>query len=80
MDLLLDVQRRRLDDQVRPVGHVLAAPHQLRIKIRIAPLIGRLDRRLHIRRNKRLQLRRRRILPRRLIMRDRIHAQGWFGH
>ena len=44
--LLLDVERRRLDDEVGPVGHVLAAPDELRIEVAVAPLIRLFDRRL----------------------------------
>jgi hypothetical protein len=42
--LLLDVERRRLDNQVGPVLLVLAAPDELRVEIAIAPLIGEADR------------------------------------
>jgi hypothetical protein len=42
--LLLDVERRRLDDQVGPVLLVLAAPDELRVQVAVAPLIGQPDR------------------------------------
>ena len=80
MDLLLDVERRRLDDQIRPVRHILAPPHQLRIEIAITPLVSHLDGPLHPRRDKRLQFRRRRILPRRLVMGERVDGEGFFAH
>ena len=38
MDLFLDVQRRRVDDEVAPVLLVFAAPDELRIEIRVARL------------------------------------------
>src|SRR5437879_5488837 len=40
MDLLLDVERRRLDDEVAPVLLILAAPDELRVEIAVAPLVG----------------------------------------
>ena len=36
MDLLLDVERRRMDDEVAPVLLVLAAPDELRIEVAVA--------------------------------------------
>ena len=41
--LLLDVQGRRLNDEVRPVLGVLAAPDELRVEVAVAPLVGHLD-------------------------------------
>src|SRR5712692_1788092 len=40
MDLLLDVERRRLGDQVAPVLLVLAAPDELGVEVAVAPLVG----------------------------------------
>ena len=80
VDFLLNIQWRRLNDQVRPIRHVLPPPHQLRIKIRIAPLIRHPDGSLHLRRHERLQLRRRRIAARGLIMSQGFDGQGFFGH
>jgi hypothetical protein len=54
--LLLDVERRRLDDQIGPILLVLAAPDELRIEIAVAPLIGEPDRRLVLLVHDRLEL------------------------
>ncbi|MBP6106550.1 MAG: hypothetical protein KBB53_08330 [Steroidobacteraceae bacterium] len=48
VDLLLDVQRRRVDDEVGPVLLVLAAPHELRIEVAVAAPVGHLDRTLGV--------------------------------
>src|SRR5205807_10376430 len=40
LDLLLDIQRRRLDHQVAPVLLNLAAPDKLRVKVAIAPYVS----------------------------------------
>ena len=40
MDALLDVERRRVDDEVGPVLLVLAAPDQLRVQIAVAAFVG----------------------------------------
>ena len=39
MDALLDVERRRVDHEVRDVLLVLAAPHKLRVQVTVAPLV-----------------------------------------
>ena len=65
MHFLLDVERRCLDDQVRPVLFVLPPPHQLRVQIAIAPLIGNLDRVLLVLMHHRLKLSRGDVLARR---------------
>jgi hypothetical protein len=57
--LLLDVERRRLDDQVGPVLLVLAAPDELRVEIAVPPLILFADRRLLLLVHDRLELGRR---------------------
>ena len=43
MDPLLDVQRRDVDLQVRRVLFVLAPPHELRVEVAVAPLVGHAD-------------------------------------
>ena len=43
MHALLDVERRRVDDQVGPVLLVLAAPDQLRVQVAVAAFVGELD-------------------------------------
>ena len=40
MHLLLDVERRRVDDQVAPILHILAAPDQLRVQVAVTPFVG----------------------------------------
>src|SRR4051794_15881207 len=42
VDLLLDVERRHVDDEVRPVLPVLAAPDELRIRQRERAGLGEL--------------------------------------
>ena len=46
VNLLLDIERRRLDDQFGPILLVFAAPDELRVEIAVAPLIGEPDRAL----------------------------------
>ena len=36
VDLLLDVERRRVDDEIAPVLLVLAAPDELRVEVAVA--------------------------------------------
>jgi hypothetical protein len=43
VDLLLDVERRRLDDEVTPVLLVLAAPDELRVQVAVALFVGDAD-------------------------------------
>ena len=43
VDLLLDVERRRMDDEVAPVLLVLAAPDELRVEVAVAALVGDAD-------------------------------------
>ena len=45
VDLLLDVERRRVDDEVGGILPILAAPHQLRIEIAVAAFVGDAHRR-----------------------------------
>ena len=44
VDLLLDVERRRVDDEVAPVLLILAAPDELRVEVAVAALVGDADR------------------------------------
>jgi hypothetical protein len=60
---LLDVERRRLHDQVGPVLLVLAAPDELRVEIAVAPLILFADWRLVLLVHDRFELGRRDIAP-----------------
>src|SRR5438094_1316554 len=68
MDLLLDVERWRLDDEVAPVLLVLAAPDELRIEIAVAPLVGGTPRFLRLLLNDGLVLRGRDVLALRLLV------------
>src|SRR6266508_3899468 len=43
MDLLLNVERWSVNDEVAPVLLVLAAPDELRIEVAVAPLVGDAD-------------------------------------
>ena len=43
VDLLLNVERRRLDDEVAPVLVVLPAPDELRVEVAVAALIRHAD-------------------------------------
>ena len=40
MDPLLDVQRRHVNHEIRPVLLVFPSPHELRVQIAVAPLVG----------------------------------------
>ena len=42
MDFLLDVERRRVDDEIAPVLLILAAPDELRIEVGVARILYRL--------------------------------------
>ena len=71
VDLLLDEQRRGLDDQIGRVLFVLAAPDQLRVEVAVAPLEGDADRRPVLVGHEGLRLGRRRVAPLRRAMRQR---------
>jgi hypothetical protein len=43
VDLLLNVERRRVHHETRPVLLVLAAPDQLRVEVAVAALVGHAD-------------------------------------
>ncbi|MCY4090409.1 MAG: hypothetical protein OXF62_06285 [Caldilineaceae bacterium] len=43
MDALLNVERRRVDDEVGPVLQVLAAPDELGVEVAVAALVGDLE-------------------------------------
>src|SRR5438034_3631994 len=68
MDLLLDVERRRLDDEVAPVLLILAAPDELRIEIAVAPFVGGTPRFLRLLLDDGLVLRGRDVLALRLLV------------
>src|SRR5437667_7066004 len=78
MDLLLDVERRRLDDEVTPVLLILAAPDVLRIQMAVAPLVGGTPRFLRLLLNDGLVLRGRNVLALRLLVLEGLDAlAGW---
>src|SRR5207302_2049537 len=79
MDLLLDVERRRLDDEVAPVLPVLAAPDELRVEIAVAPLVGGAQRLLRLLLDDGLVLGGRDVLALRLFVLDGLDAlAGWW--
>src|SRR5437773_6504551 len=80
MDLLLDVERWRLDDEVAPVLLVLAAPDELRIEIAVAPLVGGAPRLLRLLLNDGLVLGGRDVLALRLLVLEGLDplADRWF--
>jgi hypothetical protein len=43
VDLLLDVERRRVYHEIGPVLLILAAPDQLRVQVTVAALVGHED-------------------------------------
>ena len=43
LDLLLDVERRRMNDEIAPILLILPAPDELGIEVAIAPLVGHAD-------------------------------------
>ena len=74
--LLLDVERRRLDDEIGGVLLVLAAPDELRVEVAIAPLVGHADRRLVLIRDDGVELHRRDVAPRRLVVDEGLDRLG----
>ena len=63
LHLFLDVERRRVDDQVAPVLLVLAAPDELRVEVAVAALVGDADRVLLLLLHDGLIFRRGNVLP-----------------
>ena len=83
VDLLLDVERRGVDDEIAPVLLILAAPDELRIEVAVAALIGHADRALLILLQHGLIFGRRDVLPLRLVVLERFDGLGgglFFGH
>ena len=74
--LLLDVERRRLDHEIGGILLVLAAPDELRVEVAVAALIGNTDRRLVLIRNDGVELRRRDVAPRRLVVDEGLDGLG----
>src|ERR1022692_3777370 len=62
MDLLLDVEGRRVDDEIAPILLVLPPPHELRIQIPVAALVRHPHRTRFVLVENGLELRRRDIL------------------
>ena len=73
--LLLKIDRRRLDDEVGPVGYVLAAPDELRVQVRVTPLELRTNRLAFLRRKHGLKLGRRDACAR-VVMREGLNGGG----
>ena len=76
VDLLLDVEGRRLHDEVGPVLIVLAAPDELRIEVAVAALVGDPDRALLGPAHHRPVLGGRDVLPRRLAVGEALDLPG----
>src|SRR6266568_6582380 len=72
MHLLLDVERRRLHDEIAPVLGVLATPDELRIQIAVPPLVRDLDRALLLFAQDGLVLGVRNVLPRGRAVLERL--------
>ena len=77
--LLLDIERRRLDDQIGFVLLVLAAPNELRVEIAVAALVRDADRRLLLVRQNRVVFRRRDIAPPRLVVDECLDLDRLLG-
>lgn len=73
LDLLLNTERRSVDDEVAPILLVLPAPDELRIKVSVAR-IAYLLRRLLLFFQNRLVFRRRNVFPLGLAMLQRFDA------
>ncbi len=72
MDLLLDVERRRMDHQIGPVLLVLAAPDELRVEVAVAALVGHADRALLLLLHHRLEFGRGNVLALGLVVLERL--------
>src|SRR3990172_9780536 len=73
VDLLLDVERRRVDHEVAPVLLVLAAPDELQVQVAVAGLIGDAHRVLRLLLQHRLVFRGRDVPARRLLVAERLY-------
>ena len=72
MDLLLDVERRGMDDEIAPVLLVLAAPDELRVEVAVAALVGDADRVLLVLLQDRLVFGGGDVLPLGLVVLERL--------
>ena len=82
VDLLLDVERRSVDDEVAPVLLILPAPDELRIEVGVARIAHRL-RGLLLLFQHGLVLGRRDVLPLGLVVLERFDGSwrcGFLGH
>ena len=73
MDFFLNVKRRRIDHEVRPILLVLAAPYQLRVQIAIAAFVCDFYRGLMFLLHHGLKFRSRNIPALCLIVGERLH-------
>ena len=83
VDLFLDVDRRRVDDEVGPVLLVLAAPDQLRVQVAVAALIGDTNGRLLVLLHYRLVFGRGDVLAGGVVVLEGFDTEfvfGCFGH
>ena len=76
--LLLDVERRRMDDEIAPVLLVLAAPHELRIKVGVARVANRTGLRCSALQH-RLVLGRGNVLPLVVVVLEGLDGLGALG-
>src|SRR5712691_9275938 len=79
MDLLLDVERRGVDDEVAPILLVLAAPDELRVQVAVAPLVGQAHRVPRLLLEHRLVLGGRDVLARGLVVAEGFDGSGGCG-
>lgn len=75
---LLDIQRRRMYDEVGPVLFVFTTPYQLRIEIAVAALVDDTDRRLGLFIHHRLMLCGRDVLAGGVLVLEGFDAQRGF--
>jgi hypothetical protein len=73
MDLFLDIERWRLDNEIRPILQVFPSPNELRIKIAVTAFVGNLNRRLVFFAHHGLVLGSGDVSPRRLVVSKKFH-------
>src|SRR5439155_14094891 len=83
VDLLLDVERRGVDDEVAPVLFILPAPNELGVEITVAALVGNTNGMLLLLLNDRLKFRGRDVFPLVGVVDERFDGLGpggFLGH
>ncbi|AEO46714.1 hypothetical protein F11_01220 [Rhodospirillum rubrum F11] len=79
VDLFLDIKRRGLNDQFRPIPLVLAPPDQLRVEIAVAAVIGDANGGFHLFLHHRLQFGGGDVDPLRILVGQRLDTD-FLGH